>query len=56
MVLEQTQPPIQWVQGDLSLEVEQPGYDADYSATSSAKVKNGGAIPPLPHMPSQHGA
>jgi hypothetical protein len=41
--LERTQPPIQWYQG-----VEQPGHEADHSPPSSAEVKNGGAIPPLP--------
>jgi hypothetical protein len=29
---------------------EFPGGEADYSPTSSAEVKKGGAIPPLPHM------
>jgi hypothetical protein len=44
-----TQPPILWVPGSLSLRVKWPGRDADDSPLSSAEVKNGGAIPPLPH-------
>jgi hypothetical protein len=28
--------------------VKQPGHEADHSPPSSAKVKNGGAIPPFP--------
>jgi hypothetical protein len=35
-----TQPPIQWVPGALSLEVKQPGCEADHSPPSSAEVKN----------------
>jgi hypothetical protein len=34
-----TQPPIQWVPGDLSLGVKRPGRGADHSPTSSAEVK-----------------
>jgi hypothetical protein len=30
------------------------GRGADYSPPSSAEVKNGGALPPLPHMSSWH--
>jgi hypothetical protein len=30
--------------------------DADHSPPSSAEVENGGAIPPLPHTSSWHGA
>jgi hypothetical protein len=47
-----TQPPIQWVPGAVFLGVEQPGHEADHSPLSSAEVKNGGAIHPLPHMSS----
>jgi hypothetical protein len=43
-----TQPPIQWVPGALSPGVKRPGREADHSPPSSAEVKNGGAIPPLP--------
>jgi hypothetical protein len=34
-----TQPPIQWVQGALFLEVKQPGHEADHSLPSSAKLE-----------------
>jgi hypothetical protein len=32
------------------------GHEADHSPSSNAKVKNGGAIPTLPHMSSWHSA
>jgi hypothetical protein len=51
-----TQSPIQWVPGALSLHVKQPGREADNSPPSSAEVKNGGAITPLPHTSSWRGA
>jgi hypothetical protein len=35
-----TQPPIQWVSGDLSLGIKRPGREADYSLPSRAEVKN----------------
>jgi hypothetical protein len=35
-----TQPPLQWVAGALSLEVNWPGREADHSPPSSAEVKN----------------
>jgi len=38
MALVPTQPPIQWVQGDLSLGVKRPGREAN-SPPSSAEVK-----------------
>jgi hypothetical protein len=47
------QPPIYWVQGAISQGVKRPGRQADHSPPSSAEVKNGGAIPPLP--PCLHG-
>jgi hypothetical protein len=51
------QPPIQWVPGALSLGgFKQWGHQADHSPPSSAEVKKGAAIPPLPHMPSWHTA
>jgi hypothetical protein len=34
-----TQPPIEWLQGDLSLGVKRPGRKADHSPPSSAEVK-----------------
>jgi hypothetical protein len=51
-----TQPLIQWVPGDLSLGVKRQGLGTDHSLPSSAEIKNGGAIPPLTHMPACHGA
>jgi hypothetical protein len=37
-------------------DIKQPGSEADHSPPSSSEVKNGGAIPPLPHMSSRHSA
>jgi hypothetical protein len=42
--------------GALSPGVKWQGCEADHSPQSSAKVKNGGAIPPLLHMSSWHNA
>jgi hypothetical protein len=39
--------PYPWVSGALSLGVKRPVREADHSPSSSAVVKNGGAIPPL---------
>jgi hypothetical protein len=39
LALGSAQPPIQWVLGALSLGVKWPGYEADHSPPSSAKVK-----------------
>jgi hypothetical protein len=49
-------PPIQWVSGPLSLGVKRQGCESDHSPPYSAKVKNGGAIPPLSHTSSLCGA
>jgi hypothetical protein len=35
-------------------EVKRPGREVDQSPSSSAEVKNGGAVPPLPKMSSGH--
>jgi hypothetical protein len=43
-----TQPPVQCVAEPLSQGVKPPGHDAEHSPPSSVKIKNGGAIPPLP--------
>jgi hypothetical protein len=51
-----TQPPTQGVPRALSWEVKWPECEADHSPPSSAEVKNGGAIPPLPDISSWHGA
>jgi hypothetical protein len=44
-----TRHPLQWVPGALSLGVKRSVRKADRSPPSSAEVKNGGAISPLPH-------
>jgi hypothetical protein len=51
-----TQPPIQSVLGAIFPGAKRQGHEADYSPLSSAEVKNGGAIAPLPHTSSWHGA
>jgi hypothetical protein len=51
-----TQPPLRWVPGTLSPGVKRPGREADHSPPSSAEVKNGGAIHPLPRTSSGRGA
>jgi hypothetical protein len=48
LALGPTRPHIQWVQGPLSPGAKRPGREANRSPPSSAEVKNGGAIPPLP--------
>jgi uncharacterized protein (DUF427 family) len=50
------QPPIQWAPGALSRGVKQQGHEPDHSPPPSAEVKNGGAIPSLPHASSWYGA
>jgi hypothetical protein len=40
--------------GGSFLGVKRPGRKVNHSTPSSAKVKNGGARPPLPHMFSWH--
>jgi hypothetical protein len=42
--------PIQCVPGDLSQEKKRSGREAGHSASFNVEVKNGGAIPLLPHM------
>jgi hypothetical protein len=41
--------------GYLSPWVKRPGREADHTPPSSAEVKNGGAVPPLPHLSSWRG-
>jgi hypothetical protein len=41
-----TQPPIQWVPGDLSLGVKLLGRETDHSPPSSAEVKNAWSYTP----------
>jgi hypothetical protein len=50
-----TQPLIQRVPEALSPWVKRPGLKANYSPPISVEVKNGGALPPLPHMSSWRG-
>jgi hypothetical protein len=50
--LRPTQPPTQLVPGTLSPGVKRPGREADHLPPSSVDVKNGGAVPPLPHTSS----
>jgi hypothetical protein len=47
---------IQWVRQAISPEVERPEHEADHSPPSSAEVKNGRPIRPLPHISSWHSA
>jgi hypothetical protein len=51
-----THPPIKWVPEARFLGVKRSRREADHSPPSSVEVKNGGAIPPLPHMSSWRGA
>jgi hypothetical protein len=51
-----TKPSIQRLPGVLSPRVKRQGSEADHSPPSSAEVKNGGAMPPLPHKSSWHNA
>jgi hypothetical protein len=55
LALGPTQPSIQWILESLSPGVKQLSYEADCSPPCSAKVKNGGAVLPLPHTFSWHG-
>jgi hypothetical protein len=52
LVLEPTQPPIQWVTWTLSLEVRRLGREAAHSLPSGMH----GVVPPLPHTSSRSGA
>jgi hypothetical protein len=47
-----TQPPVQWVLGAISPGVKRTGRETDHPPTSTAEFKNGGDVPPLPHMSS----
>jgi hypothetical protein len=51
-----TQPPIQHVPEVISPGVQQSEREGDHSPPTSAEVKNGGAIPPLPHTSSWRSA
>jgi hypothetical protein len=43
-----TQLSLQWIPGAVSADIKWPGRQADRWTATSAEVKNGGAIPPLP--------
>jgi hypothetical protein len=51
-----TRPLSDGYQPALSLGVKWQGHEADHSPPSNAKIRNGEAMPPLPHMSSQHNA
>jgi hypothetical protein len=40
--------------GDIPSGVKRQGREADYSHPFNAEIKNGGAVPPLPHMFPSH--
>jgi hypothetical protein len=52
LALGRTQPPVQQVLGALSSRVKQLGREDDHSPPSSAEIKNGEAMPPVPHTSS----
>jgi hypothetical protein len=56
LTLGSTQPPIQWIPRTISSGVKRPVREADHSPLSRCEDKNGGAIPPLPHIYSRRGA
>jgi hypothetical protein len=51
-----TQPPIQRLPGAFSLGIKRQGREADHSPPTSAEIRKGGAIPPLPHTSSWNNA
>jgi hypothetical protein len=51
-----TQTSLYCVPGPLSFDIKQPGLEADLTSSSSAEVKNGGAIPPFSSKSSWRGA
>jgi hypothetical protein len=48
--LEPTKPPTEWVLGALSPGIKWLKHEANHSHPSSAEAKNGGGIPPFPHV------
>jgi hypothetical protein len=56
LALGHTQPSIQWVPGVLSLEIKWPGCKDDHSLHLLLRLRMRGTIPPIPNMPSWHGA
>jgi hypothetical protein len=51
-----THSPNQWVPMVISLWIKLSGRETDHSPPCSAKIKNGGDIPRLPHTSSWHSA
>jgi hypothetical protein len=47
---------IPWIPWDVSPGIKLREREAYHSPISSAEVKNGGAVPPLPHISPRHGA
>jgi hypothetical protein len=56
LALGRTHPPIRWVPGTVYPGVKRPWCEADKSPPSSAEVKNGRAVSPLPHKYSRRSA
>jgi hypothetical protein len=48
LTLGPNQPPTQWVQGSLSLEIKQTGRETDHCPLSSAEVKNAWSYTSIP--------
>jgi hypothetical protein len=51
-----TKPHMQWVPWAVAPGIKRPGRGSDHTPPSSAEVKNGGTIQPLPHMSSWNSA
>jgi hypothetical protein len=51
-----TQPPIQWVPGDLPFDIEHPGVKLTFNLLLVLSLRSCGAIPSLPHTSSWYGA
>jgi hypothetical protein len=56
LALGSTQPPIQWVPGAIATEVKGRVHVNEHSPQYGIEIKNGGTIPPLPHMHSWYSA
>jgi hypothetical protein len=58
LTLGHTQPHIQWVRGGGGgpVGLKWLGHECNHLPSWGAEIKNGGAIPSLPHMSSLHGA
>jgi hypothetical protein len=47
---EPTQPPIYWVRGAISPWLKRQGREADHTLSFNTEMKNGGALPSIPHV------